>query len=434
MIEDITAVFVLPGFRVLDSEIGGGDLTLLVETPRDLVGCPECGAVARVKDRRTLTVRDPPTGGTPVIIRWRKRIFECRDALCERKTWTEHHDAIASRAVLTERARQWGFEQVGFHDRAVSAVSAQLGVAWHTIMTQVTDRGKPVVDDPQRLADVSAIGVDETAFLRATGRHPTLYATGIADLTGGRTPRLLDVTQGRSGTVLGGWLTARDATWRAAIVTASLDPFRGYATALNTHLPAAVRVLDPFHLVKLALLAVDRIRRRVQQDTLGHRGLAGDPLYRARRILRRRHDRLTERQWTRLRAALTAGDPNEEITAGWLVAQRLMQAYANPDRAAGKAAAEQVITMARTCPVPEIARLGRTLTIWRTEFLARFDHPDVSNGPTENLNLKIKNTKRVARGYRSFSNYRLRLLLNHGIIREDQQTTRIRTRRPSLAA
>jgi len=151
VIEDITAVFVLPGFRVLDTEIGGGDLTLVVEITRDLVGCPECGAVTGVKDRRTVTVRDLPAGGTPVIIRWRKRIFECRYSLCERKTWTEHHDAIASRAVLTELARQWGFEQVGFHDRAVSAVAAQLGVAWHTIMTQVTDRGKPFVDDPQRL-------------------------------------------------------------------------------------------------------------------------------------------------------------------------------------------------------------------------------------------------------------------------------------------
>ena len=173
---------------------------------------------------------------------------------------------------------------------------------------------------------MSAIGVDETAFLRATGKHPTLYATGIADLTGGRTPRLLDVVQGRSGTVLGGWLGSRDEDWRAGIVTASLDPFRGYATALSNHLPAAVRVLDPFHLVKLALLGVDRVRRRVQQDTLGHRGLSNDPLYRARRILRRRHDRLTDRQSARLRAALTAGDPNDEITAAWLVAQRLMQA------------------------------------------------------------------------------------------------------------
>jgi transposase len=202
----------------------------------------------------------------------------------------------------------------------------------------------------------------------------------------------LDVVQGRSGTVLGGWLVSRDEDWRAGIVTASLDPFRGYATALSNHLPAAVRVLDPFHLVKLALLGVDRVRRRVQQDTLGHRGLSNDPLYRARRILRRRHDRLTDRQSARLRAALTAGDPNDEVSAAWLFAQRLMHAYANPDRAAGKSAAERVIIMAKTFPVPEIARLGRTLTVWRTEFLARFDHPDVSNGPTENLNLKVKNT------------------------------------------
>ena len=83
------------------------------------------------------------------------------------------------------------------------------------------------------------------------------------------------------------------------------------------------------------------------------------------------------RQATReLLAALLAGDPNDEVTAAWIVAQDLMAAYANPDRAAGKAAAEKLITTARSCPVPEIARLGSTLTAWRTEFLARFDHPD----------------------------------------------------------
>jgi len=210
VIDDITAVFVLPGFRVVGYELVDGELTLFAETPRVLVGCPVCGAVANVKDRRTVTVRDLPVAGTPVIIKWRKRVFSCRHVLCENKTWTEQHEAIASRAVLTERARQWAFEQVGFHDRAVSVIADQLGVAWHTIMTQVIDRGTPLLDDPSRLREVSAIGVDETAFLRATGKHPTLYATGIADLTGGRTPRLLDVVQGRSGTVLGGWLGSRD--------------------------------------------------------------------------------------------------------------------------------------------------------------------------------------------------------------------------------
>ena len=429
-----TALLGLPGFQVLDTEKTAGEWNLLVELPRDLVGCALCGAVARVKDRRTVLVRDLPIADTPVLLRWRKRVFACRHPLCENNTWTEEHDAIAPRAVLTERARQWAFEQVGFHDRAVARVAAQLGVAWHTIMTQVIERGAPLIDDPNRLDGVSAIGVDETSFLRATGTHPTLYATGIADLTPGRPARLLDVVAGRSGRVLRGWLADRDQSWRAAIVTASLDPFRGYATALAAQLPHATRVLDPFHIVKLGLTCVDAVRRRVQQDTLGHRGYADDPLFRTRRLLRRRADRLTHRQRHRLDAALDAGDPHGQVTAAWLVAQHLMAAYAAPDRTAGRDAAEHAITLALTCPVPEVTRLGRTLRTWRGEYLARFDQPDVSNGPTECLNLKIKNTKRVARGYRNFGNYRLRLLLNHGLLRDDQATTRIRTRRPSFAA
>jgi hypothetical protein len=72
------------------------------------------------------------------------------------------------------------------------------------------------------------------------------------------------------------WLHERGHEFKAQIATASLDPFRGYATALNQQLPKAVRVLDPFfHVTKLGLTAVDQVRRRVQQDTHGHRGHRG---------------------------------------------------------------------------------------------------------------------------------------------------------------
>jgi transposase len=297
-------------------------------------------------------------------------------------------------------------------------------------MRIVTTRGESIVDDPARLDAPSAIGVDETAFLRAARGHPTMYATGIADLTPGRPARLLDVVAGRSGVVLAAWLHERDDQWKAQIATASLDPFRGYATALNQQLPQAVRVLDPFHVTKLGLTAVDQVRRRVQHDIHGHRGHRGDPLYGIRRILRRRADQLSDRAWGRLRAGLLAGDPDGELTAAWVTAQDLMRCYRHRD--AGAAAA--VITAARDCPVPEIARLGRTLHTWRAEFLAHFAHTDVSNGPTESLNLKIKNTKRTARGFRNFANYRLRLLLNHGRINNNHQISRIRTRRPNLVA
>jgi transposase len=111
-----------------------------------------------------------------------------------------------------------------------------------------------------------------------------------------------------------------------------------------------------------------------------------------------------------------------------------MALYRLDDPARARARTADLVAALRTCPIAELARLGRTLHVWREELAAHFDHPTVSNGPTENLNLKIKNTKRLARGYRNFDHYRLRLLLNHGHIHEDHSLTRIRTHAPRFAA
>jgi transposase len=411
---------------------------VLVQTTADLVGCPECGAVAESKDRRPVLVRDLPIGGRPVVLCWWKRIWCCPHQLCPAKTWTEGHEAVAPRASLTERARAWAFAQVGERDDTVAATARELGVGWHTIMRLVRELGTPIVEDPERVdppvEPVRAIGVDETTFLAAAPTHPTEFATGITDLTPGRPARLLEVRRGRSGAVLAGWLAERDQPWKQHIVTASLDPFRGYASALAGQLPDATRVLDPFHVTKLGLTCVDEVRRRVQQDTCGHRGHAEDPLYQIRRVLRRRRDRLSTKARGRLEAGLINGDPDGETALAWAVAQDLMGLYQLDDPELARRRAETLMDDLRGCPIPELARLGRTLRAWRPEFLAHFAHPAVSNGPTENLNLKIKTTKRKARGFRNFANYRLRLLLNHGRIRKTCLTSRIRTRSPRLVA
>jgi hypothetical protein len=163
-------------------------------------------------------------------------------------------------------------------------------------------------------------------------------------------------------------------------------------------------------------------------------GRAPTPLFGIRRVLRRRVDHLSIKARARLEAGLVAGDPDGEVGIAWTIAQQVMSLYqlADPDQAPTQAA--ELIAALRSCPIPELARLGRTLHAWRDELVAHFAHPDGSNGPTENLNLKIKNTKRIARGYRNFDHYRLRLLLNHGRIRQDHSPTRIRTRAPRFVA
>ncbi|MEW1856874.1 transposase [Pseudarthrobacter oxydans] len=109
-------------------------------------------------------------------------------------------------------------------------------------------------------------------------------------------PGLLDLVAGRPGKAYADWLTARGEGFTAGIKTAALDPFRGYAGAIRDELPEAITVLDAFDVVKLGSAMVDEVRRRVQQDTLQHRGRKGDPLYSIRRTLQIGGEHLTDKQ------------------------------------------------------------------------------------------------------------------------------------------
>jgi transposase len=81
----------------------------------------------------------------------------------------------------------------------------------------------------------------------------------------------------------------------------------------DTMLPDAVQVADPFHVHRIAQQRLDECRRRVQNDTLGHRGRKDDPLYRCRRPLSRADDRLDEGGRTKLLGLLAASDPKGEV-------------------------------------------------------------------------------------------------------------------------
>ena len=126
-----------------------------------------------------------------------------------------------------------------------------------------------------------------------------------------------------------------------------MDGFTGYKTATSEELPDATAVMDPLHVVRLAGDALDRCRRRVQEQLHGHRGRATDPLYRARRTLHTGLDLLTPRQKTRLEA-LFAGDEHVEVEATWGVYQRMVAAYRDPDPTKASAAAVGRVRSPRT--------------------------------------------------------------------------------------
>jgi transposase len=184
---------------------------------------------------------------------------------------------------------------------------------------------------------------------------------------------------------------------------------------------------------RLGFAAVDDVRRRVQQESTGHRGRKHDPLFRIRRLLRRRADRLSEHAWQRLLIGLELGDVNQQIALTWIAAQDLCRLYQCRSRYAAEQHLHRWLTHCADSTIPELHRLARMLDSWRTELLAYFDTGRLSTGPTEAINTLIKKIKRVGHGYRNLDNYRLRLLLHCGVNWQTQQPARIRGRLPRLA-
>ncbi len=99
----------LDGFRVLDvDEVNGGvELVVTVETTATVTGCPQCGTRAISHERRVATYRDLECFGRPAELVWNKRRWRCGDRDCVVRTWTEEHEAMASRVLLTRRAAVW---------------------------------------------------------------------------------------------------------------------------------------------------------------------------------------------------------------------------------------------------------------------------------------------------------------------------------------
>lgn len=424
------------GFEVLGVIDADFEVVVEVETTATVVGCSACGTRARAKDRRWVVLRDTPAGGRPVVVRWWKRVWSCPEPDCGVKTWTEQAALAGPRRVLTRRAEAWAAERVAAFEGTPASIARGFGVSWATVWSAVARLGLELVDDPDRVGPVEMVGFDETVMSPARRRRRRRFITAVVAVTGGQ---ILDIFEGRDARDLKAWMATMPPEWLSWIDVVSVDPHEGYRSAVKaptSPLAGVTIVVDPFHIVRLANAAVTRCRQRVQQETIEHRGWKGDPLYDIRKLLLMGAERLDERGWERIWAALRDGDPDGSVQACWVAKEKVRDVYLtdDPDLAAERLD-DAIAWCTETDSSPELRRLAKTLRRWRTEILAHHT-TGASNGPVEAANLLIKQVKRSGRGFRNLHNYRLRILLAGGMnpTRETHTVTSIRPRRPRLVA
>jgi transposase len=379
----------LPETKFLNSWRKPGTKTLGVEAEKEseLEVCPRCAtASTSVYDHRTISVRDTPMRGLAVRLVVRKRRFSCRP--CGRP-FTEPVPGIRKGYRTTERYQRsilWACENFSDLTQVRRAYRCSSGYLYKALYAQLElQRRKRLYPWP------AVVGLDEHFFRRG----PHGFRQFVSMVVDFKNRRLFELVEGRTGAELEAQLGSIPGRENVRFVVMDMcDPYKTFA---QRFFPNARLVADKFHVLRLLSPHINRRRRLVEGD---RRSAA------IRRLLLRSRFRLELAERLALDRWL-AGHP--ELRALYDAKEAMHSLYRIRGRHRAKAALTLLTDRLATSPLPELQTLRRTLMRWRREIIAHFG-TGLTNGRTEGFNNKAKLVKKRAYGYRSFRNYRLRLL------------------------
>ena len=219
---------------------------------------------------------------------------------------------------------------------------------------------------------------------------------------------VLEVTKGRGRSETQKMLKATiDKKHRAKVKTVCMDMWKPFMKAAAKLLPKAVVIHDRFHISKHLGEAVDKTRRAENKKL---RKVRNDALTGTRYLFLRNFDRLKLEQLERFFPALEAAT---ETATAWKYKELFRHFWELTDIAAARKYLANWYWRARKERLPHLRRVADTIlrhvkglltyTIWRH-----------TNSLSENMNSKIQQLKTIAKGFRTFANYRLNILFHFG--------------------
>jgi len=378
----------LSGVEIIhQEEIGTGAIRLVVAQRERSAVCPVCDRVTtKVHDTRARVKADQPLGDQFVSLVVLRRRFAC--SRCP-GTFTEDDPTCGRRRRLTRRLRtRLGRDSV---HQTVQQVARSYGVSPATVRWAQAEYAEQQVEAAP--APLTQLGIDEHSV-----RKGCRYATGLHDVT---RRRLFEVVEGRTSAVLQAALEKLPTPETIKVV--SMDMSGAFRAAVEAVLPHAAIVADKFHVIARITEAVRDVWRRLLR---GKR--RDDPLRRTGRGVLRGREHLSLEEEATLRGVLRS---YPALRRAWLLKEDFRRWY----RAASAATARLELRAWRRMIVdlpdlPEMPALEGMLNRWQEEILNYFTFR-VTQGPVEGHNHRAKVIQRRAYGYRSFPNYRRRLLL-----------------------
>ena len=177
------------------------------------------------------------------------------------------------------------------------------------------------------------------------------------------------------------WLAERGEDFRAGVQIATLDPFRDIRTPSMTSSKMPPACSMPFTSSSSPVMPQVRYAvasSKTQPVTAGARVI---PSTKSGFFCAPHTRKLTPRQQERLSEAFAADEAYISVEVAYHCAQQVRDVFHQDTPAQGRRLAAHLVERLPACPIPEIARLGRTLRKWKDALNAYFDTDGASNAP-----------------------------------------------------
>ena len=387
--------FGIRGYRYVRTEyLEGGVVFTIAQDPKRL-RCPACGGKNVIlKGGLVRRFRGLPIGSKRVTFVYRVPRIGCRDCNAVRQSPIEFADP---RRSYTRSFAQYVLELARM--MTIKDVAMHLGVSWDVVKEIVKNDlqrrfGKPKIKRLRRIA------IDEISIGRG---HR--YLTVVLDL---ETGRIVHVGHGKGGDALTDfWKRLRRCGAKIEAVATDMSP--AYISAVTTHLPEAALVFDRFHVMKLFNEKLSDLRRDLYRTIKD--GLEKDVLKGIRWLLLKRPENLdaSRNEHERLEEALRLNAP---LATAYYLKEDLAEFWEQDDQEEAEAFLLDWIVRAESTDIRMLHQFARTLRFHAHGLLAYYDY-DISTGPLEGTNNKIKTMKRQAYGFRDHQFLILKLYALH---------------------
>ena len=361
-----------------------------IELPVRKQKCPCCKAeTTKIKDYRTQIIKDIPIRFKTTLLSYRKRRYQCKEC---GKTFYEKAYFLPKRARKTTRVTEFIVDRLKTK-QSMKDIAKQADVSISTVSRLLP----PLAVSAKELPEVLCI--DE--FKGNTGCYK--YQVSLMD---GKKKKPIDIIECRYKSHLFDYFNKFSIEQRKKVKYVVIDLWKAYKDLAKTYFPNAKVVADRFHFTRYATEAVDTVRKQVQEKLN-----RSERKYfkHSRKLLLSKYSKLkTEKQREELKYILI--NYSEDLRRVYREKEELLQLIQAEDKVKAIEKLNSWIKRNLESDIPSLKNCAKTYFNW-VEEIRNAIKVTYSNGPMEGYNNKIKTLKRVAFGFRNFTNFKARILL-----------------------